>query len=113
MKKQTIVTGIILFVVLMFGCGRNRSLQEQIKNDVVSIIGKVKCDIIPQNSVISNIIVGEIAPIGHSGHVDVGIEFDFEFNGIKKHHKDALLYSRRCSQYILEKIGGCDYFAAE
>jgi len=40
---------------------------------------------------------------------DVTYELDYESNGVKKHHKSALLYIKRGSSYKLASMGGCEF----
>jgi hypothetical protein len=108
MKKAIILTGIILTLFIVYSCGK-KTFNEQIKEDVISKMGTGICDSIPSNSIISDVIIGEIVPIGNTGLTDVSIEFDYTVNNIKKHKKDALLYSKSGDVYTLEKIGGCEY----
>jgi len=95
--------------LLVVCCGPKKTFHEQIKDDVASKFGTLPCDSVPRKSTISNIVVGEIVPIGNTGLIDVTIEFDFESAGVKAHQKDALLYSKVGESYTLEKIGGCEY----
>ena len=67
------------------------------------------CDSIPKGAIISNIVVGEIVDIGLQGMTDVSYELDYESSGVKKHHKSALLYIKRGSNYKLASMGGCEY----
>lgn len=85
------------------------SFDDQIINDVEHNMGTGICESIPEGSLISNVKVGEITPIGDSGLIDVSVEFDYFVKTEKNHHKGALLYSLIDNNRKLESIGGCDY----
>ncbi|MFK7908914.1 MAG: hypothetical protein AB8B69_27545 [Chitinophagales bacterium] len=85
------------------------SFDDQIINDVEHNMGTGICENIPEGSLISNVKVGEITPIGDSGLIDVSVEFDYFIKTEKNHHKGALLYSLIDNNRKLESIGGCDY----
>ena len=106
--KTLTCLGLFLIALLFQGCS-SPSFEDQIKNDITSKMGTGICDSIPGGSVISNIKVGEIVDIGMDGMTDVSIEFDYEKDGITKHHTGAMLYLKKGSSYKLGALGGCDW----
>lgn len=99
----------IASLALWIACSGAGGFEGQIIKDVTSKMGTGICDSIPAGSVIKNVQVGEIVPIGETGLIDVTIEFDFENSGQTRHYEGALLYSKAGSRYFLEALGGCDY----
>lgn len=97
----------LLACFLLYCSGQ--SFEDQIKNDVSTKMPSGICDSIPEGSAISNIKVGEIVDIGLQGMTDVSIEFDYESDGVKKHHSSAMLYIKNGSSYKLAALGGCEY----
>lgn len=108
MKKYAfyIASLAILFIT---ACSQPGSFNDQIVNDISRLMGTGICDSIPEGSTISNIVVGEIVPIGETGMIDVTMEFDHEKDGVKKHQEGAMLYTKSGNVHKLEAIGGCDY----
>lgn len=109
MKKGLKASLMIIAIGTFCGCGKKMTFEEQIANDVSTKMGTGICESIPKGSTISNVKVGEIAPIGDTGLIDVSLAFDYENGGEKKHHESAVLYSKQGSRYDLEALGGCDY----
>jgi hypothetical protein len=106
--KTLTCLGLLLSGLLLFGCS-TPSFEDQIKNDIMSKMATGICDSIPKGAVISNIKVGEIVDIGLDGMTDVSIEFDFEKDGITKHHSSAMLYLKKGNTYKLGALGACDW----
>lgn len=105
MKHLIFLLSLFMFVA----CGAGISFNDQIKNDLTTKLPTGICEGIPKGSTISNIVVGEIVDIGFQGMTDVSYELDYESNGVRKHHKAALLYIKSGSQYKLASMGGCEY----
>src|SRR5688572_18388296 len=108
MKKYVFYITSMAFI-LITACSQSVSFNDQIVNDISSLMGTGICDSIPEGSTISNIVVGEIVPIGETGMIDVSMEFDHEQDGVRKHQKGAMLYTKSGNVHKLEAIGGCDY----
>lgn len=100
---------LLLFIASIYACGSGNTFKDQIIEDVSSKMGTGICDSIPMASNITNVVVGEIVDIGGTGMTDVTIEFDYENNGDRKHHKGAILYIKEGSRYKLAALGGCEY----
>ena len=108
MKTKYFLLLSVLFI--LFSCSPKMSFEDQIIHDIKSKFPTGICKDIPKGSVLSNVVVGEIVDIGLDGMTDVSYEFDFEYNGEKKHHASALLYLKRGSHYVLASMGGdCDF----
>jgi len=99
---------LCVFSSILISCN-SQTFQDQIKNDLTTKLPSGICDSIPKGSTISNLKIGEIVDIGMDGMTDVSYELDFEFNGIKKHRKSAMLYIKKGNTYKLASLGDCKY----
>lgn len=108
-SKMIKIKPILALVLLLTACQNKVSFEEQIVNDLKTKVPTGICDSIPQGAVISNIVVGEVVDIGVQGMTDVSYELDYEVDGVKKHHKAALLYLKNGSNYKLAAMGGCEF----
>lgn len=106
--KRLFTLTLAALAILLYSCG-GQTFEEQIKSDITGKMATGICDSIPQGAIISNIKVGEIVDIGMQGMTDVSIEFDYEKNGVTKHHSSAMLYLKKGSRYKLAALGGCEF----
>lgn len=98
---------LFLFSLLLFACS-SQSFEDQIKSDLTTKLPSGICDSIPKGSTITNIALGEIVDIGKD-MTDVSYELDYEYKGVEKKLKSAMLYIKEGSRYKLAVLGGCDY----
>lgn len=103
-----IILKLSIVGMFLYSC-KSQSFEEQIANDLTSKLPSGICDSIPKGSTIINIKIGEIVDIGLDGMTDVSYELDFEFGGVKKHRKSAMLYIKQGKVYKLASLGDCKY----
>lgn len=102
----------LLFAAITLEACANESIDETVINDVIANMGKGICDSIPSGSVISNVKVGDKKTLSESATADVveiGVEFDFNVNGVMKHRITSLIYVKKGSAYKLAAMGDCRY----
>jgi hypothetical protein len=108
LKMKYIILKLSLLGAIFASCN-SQNFQDQIKNDLTSKLPSGICDSIPKGSTITNLKIGEIVDIGMDGMTDVSYELDFEYNGVKKHRKSAMLYIKNGNKYKLASLGDCKY----
>lgn len=112
MKKVIYPLMIGLTVVITSSCGKKKTFEDQIKQDVYEKISSGYCedDKIAKDAEIKNLQIGEITPIGNTGMIDVSLEFDvLDSEGTEQHMTKAMLYLENESGGSKTLAVFCDY----
>lgn len=104
---KNLLSILSLAALVIIGCARGMTFEEQIINDLSTKLPSGTCDGYPKGTKISNIKVGEIVDIGVDGMTDVSYSLTYEIDGVKKDTTSAMLYLKRGSKYVLA-VMGCD-----